>query len=192
MDWQDAVKKIAPLAPAVAAALGGPMAGGVTAGAVKMVSSILGVEETPDAVVAALDDPKKREALAKLNNEHERELIQMRLDAEKIQAAEETKRLQAVNETMRVEAKAEGWFKSGWRPFNGWSLGVSLTATNLALLAIVVRDPSYLAEVLDVLIWSVAAQGAIQGINIKKRSDDKALRVGKEPRSFMDRVVGRK
>jgi hypothetical protein len=32
------------------------------------------------------------------------------------------------------------------------------------------------------------AQGAVQGVNIKKRSDDKALQMGQKPASFMDMI----
>mgnify|MGYP006896979909 CR=1 FL=1 len=59
---------------------------------------------------------------------------------------------------------------------------------NIGLIAIVVRDPTQLAQVVDVLIWSVVAQGAVQGVNIKKRSDDKALQMGQKPSTFMDMI----
>jgi hypothetical protein len=47
-------------------------------------------------------------------------------------------------------------------------------------------DPAQLSVVVDVLIWSVAAQAAVQGVNIKQRSNDKARQLGQTPSSFMD------
>lgn len=188
MNWLDAVEEVAKYAPAVATALGGPAVGGITAGAAKMVTSALGVRNSPAALVSALEDPAKRETLVRLNNEHERELISIRLQAETAQAQEETKRLSEVNQTIRAELATEGWWRAGWRPFNGWMLSASLAAVNFGLLAVVIRDPTQLPVVVDVLIWSVVAQGAVQGINIKKRSDDKQAIMGRAPTSFMDSI----
>ncbi|RUR34489.1 3TM-type holin [Vreelandella nanhaiensis] len=192
MNWRDTVEEVAKYAPAVATALGGPGVGGITAGAAAMVTSALGIRNTPAALVAALDDPVKRESLIRLNNEHERELIGMRLQAEAVQAQEETKRLSEVNQTIRSELAAEGWWRAGWRPFNGWMLSASLAAVNFGLLAVVVLDPTQLPVVVDVLIWSVVAQGAVQGINIKKRSDDKQAMMGQAPASWIEQILTKK
>ncbi len=188
MNWRDAIEEVAKYAPAVATSLGGPAIGGITAGAAAMVTSALGVRNTPAALVSALEDPVKREALVRLNNEHERELISIRLQAEAAQAQEETKRLSEVNQTMRAELATEGWWRTGWRPFNGWMLTASLAAVNFGLVAVVIRDPTQLQAVVEVLIWSVVAQGAVQGVNIKKRSDDKQVMMGRAPASFMDAI----
>lgn len=188
MNWRDAIEEVAKYAPAVATSLGGPTIGGITAGAAAMVTSALGVRNTPAALVSALEDPVKREALVRLNNEHERELISIRLQAEAAQAQEETKRLSEINQTIRAELATEGWWRTGWRPFNGWMLTASLAAVNFGLVAVVIRDPTQLQAVVEVLIWSVVAQGAVQGVNIKKRSDDKQVMMGRAPASFMDAI----
>lgn len=193
MNWRDAVEEVAKYAPAVATALGGPAVGGITAGASKMVTGFLGVEDDPGALVKALGDPAKRDALIKLNNEHERELLSLRLQAEKAQAEEATKQLQAVNATAQAELAAEPGFRTNWRPFNGWMMGISLSAVNIGMVALAFMSPDQLDTIIDVLIWSVAAQGAVQGINIKQRSNDKRLRLGQSPVSFMDEIgLGRK
>ncbi|BCB06782.1 hypothetical protein HHSLTHF2_06720 [Vreelandella venusta] len=188
MNWRDAIEEVAKYAPAVATALGGPAVGGITSGVATMVTSALGVRNSPAALVSALEDPVKRETLVRLNNEHERELISIRLQAETAQAQEETKRLSEVNQTIRAELATEGWWRSGWRPFNGWMLSASLAAVNFGLVAVVIRDPTQLQVVVEVLIWSVVAQGAVQGVNIKKRSDDKQVMMGRAPTSFMDAI----
>lgn len=186
MNWRDAITEVAKYAPAVATALGGPAAGGITAGAASMVTGLLGVENSPAGLVAATQDPEKQAELIRINNEHRERLERMRLDAEAAHAAEETKRLAEVNQTIRAELVADHWWKSGWRPFNGWMLALSLAVVNFGLIAVIVMEPSRLGEVVDVLIWSVVAQGAVQGVNIKQRSNDKARQMGQRPGSFMD------
>ncbi len=188
MNWRDAVEEVAKYAPAVATALGGPAVGGITAGAAEMITSAMGVRNTPQALVAGLEDPVKREALVRLNNEHERELLALRLKAEQAQAEETTKQMQAVNATAQAELAAEPGFRTNWRPFNGWMLGISLSAVNVGMIVLAFMRPDQLDTIIDVLIWSVAAQGAVQGINIKQRSNDKRLRMGKAPASFMDEI----
>lgn len=188
MNWRDAVEEVAKYAPAVATALGGPMAGGITAGAAEMITSAMGVRNSPQALVAALEDPAKRETLLRLNNDHERELLSLRLNAEKAQAEETTKQIQAVNETARAELLAEPGFRTNWRPFNGWMMGISLSAVNIGMVVLAFLSPEQLDTIIDVLIWSVTAQGVVQGINIKQRSNDKRVRMGQRPASFMDEL----
>ena len=83
MDWRSAVVEVAKYAPAVATALGGPAVGGAATGAALMVTSALGIENDPAALVAATQDPAKRAELVRLNNEHRQALEAMRLEAEK-------------------------------------------------------------------------------------------------------------
>lgn len=192
MDWRTAVEEVAKYAPAVATAIGGPGVGGITAGAASMVTGLLGVENSPAGLVAATQDPEKRAELIRINNEHREKLERMRLDAEAAHAAEETARLAEINKTIRAELGTDGWWRAGWRPFNGWMLALSLASVNLGLVAVVIMDPARLAEVVDVLIWSVVAQGAVQGVNIRQRSNDKARQLGQAPRTFLDALKLRK
>ncbi|MBW5800076.1 3TM-type holin [Halomonas elongata] len=190
MEWRDAVTEVAKYAPAVATALGGPAAGGVTAGAAQMVTSALGVENSPAGLVAATQDPEKRAELQRINNEHRRELERMRLDAEAAQAAEVTARLTETNKTMRAELQHDGWYKSGWRPLAGYAFTASLFGLALVVIVAIARDPSLLSEehVMAVLAWLIATLGAAVGINVRERSKDKARQLGQEPGSFMDAV----
>jgi len=62
MNWRDAVEEVAKYAPAVAA-------GGITAGASRMVTGLLGVEDSPAGLVGAMQDTEKRAELIRINNE---------------------------------------------------------------------------------------------------------------------------
>ncbi|MBW5802031.1 3TM-type holin [Halomonas elongata] len=194
MEWRDAVTEVAKYAPAVATALGGPAAGGVTAGAAQMVTSALGVENSPAGLVAATQDLEKRAELQRINNEHRRELERIRLDAEAAQAAEVTVRLTETNKTMRAELQHDGWYKSGWRPLAGYAFTASLFGLALVVIFAIARDPSLLSEeyVMAVLAWLIGTLGAAVGINVRERSKDKARQLGQVPRTFLDSVQAKK
>ncbi|MFC7091004.1 3TM-type holin [Halomonas salifodinae] len=128
-------------------------------------------------------DPETVERIKRLDQEHEREILSLTLQAE-------TARLAEINKTMRAELGSDSAWRAGWRPFNGWMLALSLAVVNFGLVAVVLRDPTQLAQVVDVLIWSVVAQGAVQGVNIKQRSNDKARQLGQAPGGFMDLFKG--
>ena len=179
MDWSDVADTVGKVAPAAGGALGGP-AGAAVGG---LIARVLGVDESPAAIAQAVADPQAAEKLKRIDQEHEQEILSLTLQAE-------TTRLTEINKTMRAEVGADGWWKSGWRPFNGWMLALSLGAVNIGLIVVVLREPSRLAEVVDVLIWSVLAQGAVQGVNIKQRSNDKARQLGHRPGGFMDLIQG--
>lgn len=134
IDWKSALGEVAKVFPAVATALGGAATGGVTAGAVAMIASMLDIDEDPASLIVAAKYPDKRAELVRINNEHRRELESMRLRAEQAHAAEETKRLSEVNAAMRAELGAEGWFKSGGRPAVGWVPALSFGAMAAALV----------------------------------------------------------
>lgn len=192
IDWKAAAAEVGKIAPAVATALGGPGVGGVTAGAVTMVASMLGIDEDPASFIAATKNPEQRAELIRINNEHQRELEKLRMQAEQARAAEETKRLQAINETMQAELNTDGWFKSGWRPAIGWVLAISFGAMAIGLVVTLLRDPSQLPSIMDGIITLIVAMGAVLGININARSSDKHLQAtGTKPLTFMDAIKTR-
>ncbi|MCL7938816.1 holin family protein [Halomonas sp. ATCH28] len=194
MNWRDAVSEVAKYAPAVAAALGGPAAGGITAGASRMVTGLLGVEDSPAGLVAATQDPKKRAELIRINNEHREKLEGMRLNAEAAQAAEETARLAETQKTLRAELEHDGWFKSGWRPALGWVFAASLGALAGVMAFTIARTPTVVSdpEFTGMLVWLFVTMGGALGINVRERSKDKIRRLGQSPRTFMDALLVRK
>jgi len=75
MDWSSIKSAVASAAPLVGTLLGGPA--GASVGA--LVSNALGVDETPDAVLAALGDPEKLAELRKWELEHKVQLENLKL-----------------------------------------------------------------------------------------------------------------
>jgi len=193
MSWRDAVEEVAKYAPAVAAALGGPAAGGITAGASRMVTGLLGVEDSPAGLVGAMQDTEKRAELIRINNEHREKFERLRLDAEAAQAAEETARLAEVNETIRTEAKADDAYVRRWRPTFGYLVAVSWALQSIAIGWTIIATPEEAGTVAQSItaltpMWSVAL--AVLGINVHKRSQDKQVAAGQQPGGFMGMIKG--
>ncbi|MDW7746569.1 3TM-type holin [Halomonas sp.] len=193
--WKDAVDKVAQVAPAVATALGGPAAGGITAGAARMVTGLLGVENTPEGLLGALDDPAKLAELKRIDAEHRRELEKLRLEAEAAQAQEATKRLAEINQTIRAEAASNDAFVRRWRPTFGYLVAIAWAVMSLAIAWSIVSQPGQAGTVAQAItaltpMWSVAL--AILGINVSKRSQDKQVAAGQPPApGFMGAIATR-
>lgn len=189
MNWKDAVEEVAKYAPAVATALGGPAAGGIATGASALITSLLGVENSPAGLVAATQDPEKKVELVRINNEHRQELTRLALEAQAKADAETTQRLGEINATIRAELSHDGIFKSGWRPAIGWVLALAFGLMSVAMAASLLRDPSQLPAIMDGVITLVVAMAAVLGVNINARSKDKRVAItGEAPRTFMDAI----
>jgi len=181
--WSDVAAAVGEAAPVVGGLLGGPA--GSAAG--RLVASALGVEDDPDAVRRAL--AKDPEALAKiqaLEQEHVRELRRMTLEAE-------STRLAQVNRTIRAEVTSEDAYVRRWRPTFGYAVALAWTVQMGGLTYAVVMTPEFAAEILNAItnmsvIWGVAL--SVLGINVAKRSQDKAVQAGQLPRpGLLDRLA---
>lgn len=191
MDWKDAVEEVAKVAPAVATAIGGPAAGGITAGAARMVTGLLGIENSPEALVGALQDPAKLAELKRIDNDHRLELEKLRMQAEAADAAEKTARLVEINRTIRAEAASNDAYVRRWRPTFGYLMALAWLLQSGAIGWALVNDLSQAGEMAQAVtaltpMWSVAL--AILGINVHKRSQDKRVAAGQQPGGFMDVV----
>jgi hypothetical protein len=105
MSWNwDGVKNVvSKSAPLLGAALGGP-AGGAIGGA---IASILGVENSPDAITEELR--KNPDALLKLKG---------------LEADLERARIEVRGQVVQAEAQGESWLQRNWRPMTMIWFGV--------------------------------------------------------------------
>lgn len=77
MNWKELAEKITPLAPLAGAVIGGP-AGAAVVATSRLISSALGVDNTPEAVSAALErDPDAALKLQEMNNTHQERLQEL-------------------------------------------------------------------------------------------------------------------
>jgi hypothetical protein len=115
---------------------------------------------------------------------------------------EETKRLAEVNETMRAEYESGSTYKTGWRPFIGWTFGGSLAVYVLSMCAgfliAVVGDPktakdivSSMSELASALSLTWGSCLAVLGVAVKMRSDDKKTASGLPTLGIADALARR-
>lgn len=178
---KDVVGKAAPL---VGTALGGPAGGAVAS----MLASALGVEDTPDAINEALKtDPEAAVKLQQLQNEHERELRSMVLQAE-------TTRMAETNTTYRKELGSEDGFVRRARPMFLYVVAFSIAVEVLVAVYVVMVGASLsdLATLYQALSIPQGIAAGMCGVYLKKRSDDKAIAAGQQPKGLLDGLLGRK
>ena len=114
MKWSDIASVVGKAAPLLGTVLGGP-AGAMVGG---LVASALGVEETPDAVQAAIQaDPGAAAKLLELQERNRHDL-----ESAHIRAAETSVR--EVNATARVEAASDDPYVRRARPTLIYVVGV--------------------------------------------------------------------
>jgi hypothetical protein len=176
------------LLPAILAQIGLPIL-------TRVVSSGLSAIDDPAAKAAskalgeigdALDGGRVQpEQLAAANRHVE---AMTRLSVER-----ETGVLAQINETMRTEARSEDAYVRRWRPTFGYAVAVTWTVQMAGLTYAVVMTPKHAGEILAAMthlsvIWSVAL--SVLGINVAKRSQDKAVAVGRKPApSLVERLT---
>jgi len=182
MKWSDIGGLVGQAAPLLGTALGGSVGGAIGA----MVASVLGVEAEPSAVDKAIAaDPGAIAKIRELEMTHGQELRLAVLQSE-------TARLGEINATMRAEYAANDAFVRRWRPYYGYMVATTWGLQTLAIAAAIVWAsfvaPEYAGEILGAVTalvgalaahWGVAL--AVLGINVSKRSDDKAIAAGQAP-----------
>jgi hypothetical protein len=171
-------------APLVGTALGGPAGGAVGT----LVASVLGVQDDPTAVAQAIEaDPRALERIKQMEIDHREELTRMNLEAE-------TTRLAEVNKTMRAEAGSDDPYVRRWRPTFGYLTAGSWAALVGALAWSIAAAPEHAGTVSQVVaavtpMFSVAL--AVLGINVHKRSQDKQVAAGQQPKGIMQTIAER-
>lgn len=178
--WDKIKGIVGKAAPLLGTALGGP-AGGAAA---SMIAQALGVDDSPDAIEQALkSDPEAAIKLQQLQNDHAQELRRMNLEAE-------TARMTQQHKTIRAELSSDNFYKSGWRPTIGWVLALSLAAIMGTLAYAIAVQPGKAAEIMSAASGVLMFMAGLLGYNAKKRSDDKALAQGFQPKGIGDAISG--
>jgi hypothetical protein len=184
MEWKDIKGMVGKAAPLLGTLLGGPAGGAVGA----LVSSVLGVDNEPDEVHKALSaDPSLLLKLRETEIQQQTQLQQMMVESE-------TKKLSEVNATIRAELASGDKFKSYWRPLFGYVMALTWGAIMLAATYQILFKPDIAGGTISSLgqmsaLWGIGL--AVLGINVYKRSDDKAMAYGRSQESILSAVAGR-
>lgn len=192
MDWKD----LGPVLGASAPLLGklvsigvsyipgvGPIAGPIIGPAVgAILARQFGVAPTPDAVGQALTNTDAATLQAKLqaSTEETKALYHWAEAVELGHLRLEEVQLTQVNETIRAELLVESPFKTWWRPFNGWVLGVENACLGACVVACLVLAMIGNAEPLSAMqaAWQlilavIGCPAAVVGVAVWQRSNEK-------------------
>lgn len=154
MNWADIGAKVAKFAPVVGGILGGPAAAAVGT----IIASVLGTENSPDAVDAMLTgNPDAMVKIRQIEANRQIELQTLYVQAEGNRLAADTAQIVAVNTTMQDETKAEHWPSYTWRPFNGFIFGTMFIGVYFVLPLLHIAVPLVPTEA-----W--IAMGAVLGV----------------------------
>lgn len=178
-DWKDAARSVAKHAPMLATVLGGPVAGAVAS----VVASALGVENTPDAVIEAVrTNPEAAVKLAEIEKDKSLGLQEIIARTQVARLEARTREVEAVNRQMEHESKSEHWAQWGWRPFNGFALGVLALLTGAVVLiaytAVVfgkaeVKMLEHIPGMLSAMGIIIGSLSAVVGVSAYQRGREK-------------------
>lgn len=169
MDWKEIGKSLAAIGlPLLGAAL--PIPGGAAIGSA-LASAIGSTSTNPADILASLQ--ANADALVKakqFEEQHREKLMEMAYQYEVDQRKADSADVASVNATMQSEAGAsasENWWQTGWRPFNGYVLGLASLITvggvfYLAFLALSGKDANAL-NAIPTIVSSIAMVLAIPG-----------------------------
>lgn len=196
--WQKIGKVVSPVAPIIGGLVGSAVpAIGTSAGAVagQLIASAIGGDiDRPEELLALLQDPKELAKVRLAEQQNKLELQKLLIQAETAQQAE-------INATMRVEASSADEYVRRWRPTWGYITAYCWAAQTIGVLVICIggvfatlNGLSAEAQILFngatnligalTVQWSVAL--AVLGINVNKRSQDKAVAAGMKPPSLFE------
>lgn len=137
--------------PTITGALGGPIAGIAT----KFIADKLGVPEDKVLDNLANASPETLAKLKAIDAELKIKLAEIEFKNNELDFKSEelsSNEILSVNKTMQVEAAGEHWPTYSWRPFLGFSFGVSFLAVStlccwLAYRAILANSPTAIAMI---------------------------------------------
>lgn len=182
--WDSIKNTVAGAAPLLGSALGGPAGGAVGS----LIANALGVEENPDAVQKAMQsDPEAAAKLQALQNEHQRELRRMVLEAE-------TARLGEINETYRKEIGSEDAFVRRARPMFLYVVAFSVAVEVLIAVYVIAVGASLsdLATLYQALSIPQGIAAGMCGVYLKQRSNDKMVKAGMQPKGLLEGLLGKR
>ena len=184
MNWGDIAGAVGKHAPLLGSVLGGPLGGGIGT----LVSAVLGVEETPEAVDAALRaDPAAAAKLVQLQERHRHEI-----ESAHIRAAETSVR--EVNATARVEAASDDAVVRRARPTLIYVVGAIVLIQAIGgIFAVFWGHGEAFAEVARAMMEPLAILCGVIGVYVRSRSThDKPIAAGKEPgQGFLQTIMRR-
>ena len=173
--------------------LGMALTGNVSGAIGSLISSAMGVEDNPKAVMNELKN--NPEAIIKYK------LAELESNKEVIIASQEVelKMLQTVNNTMQVEINSGDPFVRRWRPFYGYCVAISWLIQMLGFSFVfgytAIKNPEKLMLVIQqfavlsgslIALWGIAL--TVLGVSVHKRSKDKQTDLENKSKSLLGKI----
>ncbi len=174
MNWSKVGEFLKTALPVAASALTGGSAGVVGA----LFSAAMGVDNTPDSVMAELKN--NPEAILKYK------LVELETNRDVVNLAQEVEleKLRIVNKTYQGEINSGDSFVRRWRPFYGYCIAISWLIQMLGFTFVfgytAIENPDKLMLVIQqfavlsgslIALWGIAL--AVLGVSVHSRSKDK-------------------
>ncbi|WP_339863221.1 3TM-type holin [Paremcibacter congregatus] len=192
--WSGVKNFIGGAAPLIGTLVGGPA--GTLAGG--LLSQVLGDDvdvSDPQAVEQALRaDPAALAKLKTLEEENRGQLERLAIQADTIA-------LQELHKSYRLELQSQDKFVRWWRPFYGWACGVGIfmlffAVTFCLIYAVVWAPPDQAGFIMASVGQAISAVTTLTGvaltvlgINITKRSSDKAVKAGSASPGILEGIT---
>ena len=185
MSWDKVKSIVGTAAPIIGTLLGGPA--GPTVGS--LVASLLGVENTPQAIEQELkNNPEALVKLKQLEFENQVQLKQIAFEHEALKSEERKLAVVQQNATMQAELASNDPWVRRWRPTFGYAVCAAWCLLFFGLAYAMVMHSTQAAELVNSIVALTPLFGialSVLGISIHKRSVDKQVIAGKEPVSVM-------
>ncbi|MCK5018584.1 MAG: hypothetical protein KAS32_16100 [Candidatus Peribacteraceae bacterium] len=152
----------------------------------------------PDKLAERIaQDPDASLKLKEFELEHDVEINKIIANMTVALDQEVTKRAADVNDTMKAELATDDKFKSYWRPFNGYILGIecllfTVSIIILAFIAVINKDAdAYLMLPNLVLAFSVivGTHAAVVGVSAHSRGQEKLAKMGMQKPGMLQSLV---
>jgi hypothetical protein len=179
--WDKIKSLLGSAAPLIGTLIGGP-AGGAVAG---MVASVLGVDNTPEAIEQALiNNPDALLQIKQLESDERVKLRELAFQHAELESEERKLAMTQQASTMKAEIASNDPFVRRWRPTWGYTLCLSWALMFLGLFVVMIFEPKEAANVVNAIVALtplISVALAVLGVNIHKRSVDKQVTAGQKP-----------
>ena len=182
MSLSSTISSFAPLLGAIIPA-GGPI--------VSLVASLFGGDpEEPEQLEALIKaDPQAAAKLKEVESNNKVELEKLVVAAEANRLAADTARIESVNATMRQESISGDAWQRRWRPFWGYISGIAFFVQILAIIYVMIAQPTTAAAVIASLaslqvFWGVPL--AILGVSAYQRGKEKRVALGENAQPLLN------
>ncbi len=186
--WDSIKNMIGGVAPMIGTLIGGPIGSAVGG----MVASVLGVENTPEAISYALqNNPDALIKLKQLEFDNQVQLKNLAFKHAELESDERQFNLQQQHATMQTELASNDAYVRRWRPTFGYAMCLAWCLLFFGLAFAMVFHPNNAADLVNSIVALTPLFGialSVLGISIHKRSLDKQTQAGKTPVGMVEGV----